>query len=752
MVKKKIAEKIPIVLSRTLGPFSITLLGIGALLGGGIFTLLGHAAGLAGPALPIAIIIGALIAFLNLRTYVSLTTTFPAAGGSYNWTRHGLGEFYGFLSGWISWFANAAACGLYAASFGFYVAQILGLDNQTLWVKSFTILIIIIFGFINYRGNGITTRAGNVVTLILLAILFLFITAGIITLFYRPLPFSNFSPFLPNGIMLGLAGIAQAAALFYIAFEGSEIQAQSAEEVKNPSKNLKKSLFYSWGIVSIIYLLISFVMIALTNWQFLGNAGEAATLVSAKQFMPLGGILMIIGGLLANAGALNATIYSSSHVSFAMGRDRVIFPFFGEIHPIYKTPYWAILISTFLILIMALWLPIKDIASAATFLFIALFFITNIAYIQLRRKHEEAKWKYLPKGFPALQLILLAAYIILGVALFQVSQIAAFVTIGWILLGIINFFAFSEPQVREDLEKEVVYEKIVRRGLKKGMRILVPLISETSWNKLQKLSHELGRKFNGEVIFLHIEEIPSSISLTEAFKNKQREQQNIDRVAFDHIDAHTIMAVSRDAVHTILETVHVEDCDLLILGWQGYKKTYSGKSVFGFKVDTILREANCDLLVANSEPPQKINKILIPISPSGNPHLRFVGKITSALATDVQTTITLLAVISPNPSLKIREWTLDGLRRAQFIMKINPALRIILKIKQNVSIEASIIEDSKKYDLILMPVSRGKLFQQIRFGNIPEIVARFSKTPVLLVKSHTGILPPLWSYLKERFF
>jgi len=743
-----------VVLSRTLGPFSVTLLGIGALLGGGIFTLLGHAAGLAGPFLPLAILLGALIAFLNLRTYASLATTFPAAGGGYQWIRHGLGEFPGFLSGWISWFASSAACGLYAASFGIYAAQLFGFENA-FGMKFFTLLIIASFGFINYRGTAITAKAGNVVTLVLLAILSLFIVSGLTTMFSQDQPFHNFSPLLPGGFLMVLVGIAQAAALFYIAFEGSEIQAQSGEEIKNPTKNLKISLFSSLGTVSIIYILFAIIIIGITQsvgpvWEFLGRAGEIATLESAKQFMPLGGILMIIGGLLANTAALNATIYSSSHISFAMGRDRVIFPFFGKIHPIYRTPHWAIIASIFLITLMALFLPIKDIASAATFLFITLFFMINLAYIQLRRKHDEAKWKYLPKGFPYSQLILMAAYIILGIALFQVSQIAAFITIGWILLGIINFFAFSEPQERKDFEKEIVYEKVVRLGEKKGLRILVPLIPETSWSKLKYLSQELGKKFNGEVIFLHINEVPLPIPFSEAIKKQKQERELIDHLTFD-IDAHTIMALSRDTVHTILETVHIEDCDLLILGWKGYKKTHRGKTLFGPKIDTILKEANCDLVVINATPPQNPNKILIPISPYGNPHLRFAGKIASALASN-QTTITLLTIIPHNSPIKTRDWILERLRRAQFLMKIDPAIRIILKIKQNSSIANGIIEESKKHDLILTPTSRGKIFQKIRFGNIPEIIARSSKKPVILVKSHAGILPPLWTYLKERFF
>src|SRR3989338_1497891 len=110
-------------LGRTLGLGSIILLGVGALLGGGVFTLLGPAAGLAGPGLFLSMLLGAVLAFLNLQMYIALGTTFPEAGGGYLWVRKGLGEFQGFLAGWMSWFAHGAAAGLYALIFGYYAYE-----------------------------------------------------------------------------------------------------------------------------------------------------------------------------------------------------------------------------------------------------------------------------------------------------------------------------------------------------------------------------------------------------------------------------------------------------------------------------------------------------------------------------------------------------------------------------------------------------------------------------------------------------
>ena len=324
-----------ITLSRTLGTFEVIFLGVGALLGGGIFTLLGHVAGLSGGGLLLSMIIGAGISFFNLNSYVSLATTFPEAGGGYLWVRDGLGDLNGFLSGWISWMAHSVACSLYSASFGVFAAELFftifeiptfGL-SLAIWRLIFTVGIILLFGLVNYRGADFFGKIGGKISIMVLIILGLYIIFGLKKIIISPeLLVKNMSPFLP----FGLLGVAQAAGLFYIAFEGTEIQAQTGEEAKDPARTLKIGLFGSWIIISILYLLISFIIISATDggavpsWQLLGQNGERAILESARQILPYGYILMVFAGILANIAALNATIYSSSRAdSFCRTAQRI---------------------------------------------------------------------------------------------------------------------------------------------------------------------------------------------------------------------------------------------------------------------------------------------------------------------------------------------------------------------------------------------------------------------------------------------
>jgi amino acid transporter len=250
-------------MAKTLGPVSIVFIGVGCLLGGGIFTLLGPASGLVGPGLVISMLVGAMLALLNLQMYVALGTTFPAAGGGYVWTRKGIGNFNGFIFGWLDWFAHAAACGVYALSLGFYATEILrylGFDVLVFGgfmstVKILSIAAVALFGYINWRGAKTMGSTGIYVTLALLVILGLYVFSGVNYMSSLPDPFVNFYPFLPFGGM----GIIAATAFFYIAFEGSEVQVQAGEETKNPKRDIKIGLFTSWAIVSAIYALISIV-------------------------------------------------------------------------------------------------------------------------------------------------------------------------------------------------------------------------------------------------------------------------------------------------------------------------------------------------------------------------------------------------------------------------------------------------------------------------------------------------------------
>ncbi|OGY67184.1 MAG: hypothetical protein A3I89_04235 [Candidatus Harrisonbacteria bacterium RIFCSPLOWO2_02_FULL_41_11] len=760
----------PVTLARTLGPGSIILLGIGSLLGGGIFTLLGPAAGLAGPGLFLAMIFGAGIAFLNLQMYLALGTTFPEAGGGYLWVKKGLGNFQGFLAGWLSWFAHAAACGVYALSFGFYAHEFLKIIGFTLklnteWLsneKMIAVLVILIFGYINWRGTQTTGQAGNYITVGLLGILGLFILFGSYKIATLPNPFQNFTPLLPSGFL----GILAAASFFYIAFEGSEIQVQAGEETKNPSHDLKIGLMTSWAIVSIIYILISLIIVGATPsegkpiWEVLANFGEGAIVKSAHAFLPLGGILMIVGGLLANLAALNATIYSSSHVAFALARDKNIWTHLAQIHARNLTPHIAVIFSIALIITMVIALPLFDVASAASLLFVLLFLQLNIAGTKIYYKFPKTKWFYKIPLFPLTPILAIILYIALAITMFQVNLNAWIVTVIWTLLGLINYLSYAKAQSREDFEKEIVYEESIRVGPKTGRRILMPIAPELTLEELKNLSEiafALASNLDGEIIAIKIHQVPQPLTLLDGATMIHDRQifQNLKEWAAEFnekmagrekdINLHNFLLVGRDIVDTILDVIKIEECDLLLLNWEGYTETKG--TIFGSKIDRILRESKCDLLVVKN--PKPITSLLLAAHPSGNsPYLKLMGEIFSSLKNYYKAKTELTSILAadtpfylkPDPQILLKPL---GLKRKDFEE---------IEFFKAKSVITAIIDEAKikEISLVIIGATRPKFLGEIRFGNIPELLSKHLNTSLMIVRGHQNIAEAAWEKLLKK--
>lgn len=750
-------------LARTMGITEVALLGIGALLGGGIFTLLGHAAGLAGGGLVFAMLIGAGISFINLNSYIALATTFPAAGGGYHWVSDGLGPIQGFLSGWCSWMASSVACALYAVSFGVIAEEFFfhllnfseTAHTSAGWITIFTVSAILFFGMINYRGVKLSGRIGGVIVLAILALLGIFVLFGLKEIAFHPaLMHFNFNPLLP----MGIAGVLQASALFYIAFEGSEIQAQTGEEVHNPGKVLKAGLFISWAVVSLLYIVIAFIVTAATNggtlqsWQFLGASADRAMIESARQFLPFGYPLMLIAGLLANLAALNATIYSSSRVLFSLGRDKLVWQKLGIMHPVHYVPTRALLASLVVIILAATMLPLTDIASAADILFIALFMQLNLAYIQLRRQKPEVRWKYVVPLEPFLPLLGVGLYILLGIALFHVSPLAIYFLFIWILLGLVNYLGYAKRVEREELARDVVYEHSTRFHPKSEYRVVLPVGREGHWEKFTEIASAMTAQEGGDLIALRIHEMADDADIQRAFHSGQdkrvlevieagmvKRKQNVD----------TRIVAARSVPEAILVTIAAENADLVLMNWDGGVNTKG--FIFGRKIDVVLHRAKCDMLTVKVGTETHTKSIFIPVAVDANPNLRFTGKVATALHSAFGASVTVCMVIPLDVKGRAEEHYIKLLQERVRELKIKIPVAIETKIVHSDYLASGIMKASSGYDLLLLPAARSSIRQAIGVGTIPEQIAKNCKRKtVLIAKGYRGIAQPFWEYLSAK--
>ncbi len=451
-------------LKRSLGLLEATMIGVGAMIGAGIFGLTGIAAGKAGPVgLLLAFALNGIVTSMTGLTYAELGAAMPEAGGGYLWVREGLSRFWGFFSGWISWFSHSVACSLYAVLFATFFVELvevagiavgkeplwLGLSAEQWLIKGLVLVVVALFLWINYRGASETGLVGNIVTITKVAILLTIAGFGVKAMLRAPdasLVWQNFQPGLPHG----WAGVFAAMGLTFVAFEGYEIIAQTGEELFEPEKNLPRAIFLSIGIVVAIYLIVAFVAVGvpvqkalgMQPWQYLAQYGERGMVRIAEFIMPYGRVLMLIGGLASTTSALNATVYSSSRVSFAMGRGRDLPAFFGQVHPRTHTPHWAILMSGLLIAFMGVALPVADVAGGASLTFLVLFLLTNFTLIRLRKTHP-----HLPRAFrvpwvPYLPILTVLIQGFLAGHLFEASPLAWYATILWTLLGVGLYYGY----------------------------------------------------------------------------------------------------------------------------------------------------------------------------------------------------------------------------------------------------------------------------------------------------------------------
>ncbi len=440
MTKEEVAPTPKNALSRQLSFAGVLSLGVGAMVGAGIFVLIGLAAGLAGPALLLAFLLNGIIAVIVGGCYAELATMMPRVGGAYVWTTEGLGPGIGFHVGWMSWFAQAVACALYATGFGIFLIELIapgGGHQVAATVAACSIACMLLL--INMMGTSDLGKVEIFITSAKVGILMIIVGFGAALMFRRPDLSAAYTPFLPEGGR----GLISAMGLTFVAFEGYEIIVQAVEEVKDPERAIPRAIFLSIAIVVVIYLLVAAVLFGAVEppagmrvYEYLGDMGELGLAETTSQFVPFGRELLLIAGLASTASALNATIYGSSRIALSMGRAGGLPKPVAALHKEHHTPHVAIALTGALIIGVIVGLPLADVAAAADILFLIVFVAVCSVVIRLRHTRPDARRPFRMPLSPYLPGVGILAGIGLAVGLLDVSLRAWIVVTMWISLGV----------------------------------------------------------------------------------------------------------------------------------------------------------------------------------------------------------------------------------------------------------------------------------------------------------------------------
>jgi amino acid transporter/nucleotide-binding universal stress UspA family protein len=725
------------------------------MIGAGIFVLTGIAAGAAGPALVLVFVLNGFVALLTAMVYAELGSCFPDAGGGYLWVKEGLPQPMGFLSGWMSWFAHAVACSLYALGFGAYFGEVLGELGLNVFnvhpevlIKILAVTIIVIFTYINFRGASETGVAGNVVTALKIIIIALFIVFGLKRMWGQPESAQHFSDFFPKGY----SGVFIAMGLTFIAFEGYEIIAQCAEEVVDYKRNIPRAVFLSLLIVVPIYVLVAVVAIgaidggSMSTWEYLGSHKETAMVEAARQFLPFGALLLLVGGLFSTMSALNATIYSSSRVSFAMARDHNLPDMLGLVHSIQRTPHGAIIASGVIIAAMAISLPIEDVASAADIMFLLLFLLVNITVIKLRTNRPDLDRSFKVPLFPFIPIVAIVSQLFLALYMFNMSPVAWYTVLVWTGGGLIFYFAYSSRKETERVRTPVVFEE--KELEVKDYHVLVPISNREEVVPLMTVANAIAKAHDGDILALSVIEVPEQLPISEGGRfigSKRQILEIADKYGTEHDVPVSIKARVTHKPHmAILDTIREERANLVVMGWRGY--TLRKDKLLGTTLDPLTEKAPCDIAVVKLREIDGIDSIFVPTA--GGPHARFAMTLGMEIAKHSGASL-VAGTIIPSDATQEREAQANKLID-EMILSLGEEIstNVERRIIRSDSIAAALIRESGQHSLTLIGASNESIWGQLRLGSIPENVSRRSSRTVVIVRKYEGHLKS-WA---RRFF
>ena len=398
-------------LRRELNLLYAVAVGLGAIIGAGIYVVTGVAAGVAGPSFLIGLLIAGAVATFNALSSAQLAATYPQSGGTYEYGYQVLHPWFGFAAGWMFLASKLAAGGTVALGFAGYLASLFPAIPE----RPAAVGAVLLLTIVNYFGVQKTGSVNLVIVAVSVFALVFFIISGI-----PVFDVENLQPFMP----FGWGGALQSAALLFFAYTGYARLATLGEEVREPKKNIPRAIVLSLGIALVLYVGVALVAVAGIGSQAM--ARSASPLERAAQVFSLPGTSLIvsIGATTAMLGVLLSQVLGISRMAYAMARRRDLPPILDHVHQKYAVPDYGIILTGFFLVIVALFGTIEMIVAAASFTILLYYSIANLAALRM-----QAEDKLFPDWVPVLGLI---SCLLLAITL-EINVIAS--GLGLLVLG-----------------------------------------------------------------------------------------------------------------------------------------------------------------------------------------------------------------------------------------------------------------------------------------------------------------------------
>lgn len=451
-------------LKRTLGPGNLIALGIGAIIGAGLFVRTAEAAAeAAGPAVVLSFVVAAIgCAFAGL-CYAEFASMIPIAGSAYTYAYATMGEFLAWIIGWALVLEYALASATVSIAWSEYLNNLLRGAIPYQWCHSpFEVSAEGVNGIINLPALGIlffltlllikgtqeSAIVNAVIVFIKVAIVLIFIVIG--WQFINPVNHTPF--FIPEGTPghdsfreWGIGGVFGGAAIVFFAFIGFDAVSTAAQEAKNPKRDMPIGILGSLFFCTILYVLFSYVLTGVAPWQEFGVAGKEASVAYAIQnYMPgyeWLATLITVAILAGFSSVILVMLMGQSRVFYSMSNDGLIPKVFSELHPKFRTPYKSNMILFVFVGLFSGFVPGSLAGDLTSFGTLFAFVLVCAGVWVMRVKNPEAKR---PFATPLVPLVPILGMLVCGALILSLDPFTQLVAMGWMLAGLVIYFAYSK--------------------------------------------------------------------------------------------------------------------------------------------------------------------------------------------------------------------------------------------------------------------------------------------------------------------
>ncbi|WP_049927349.1 amino acid permease [Halopiger goleimassiliensis] len=761
-------------LAKDLGLISALAIGIGTMIGAGIFVLPGVAAKEAGPVVVLSFVVGGLIALINALSVSELGTAMPKAGGAYYYINRALGPLFGSISGMGDWMGLAFASAFYCIGFGGYLATFLdGIAVQLPLVGEVALLPTIVLGplvlsevqvgaflaglafvGVNYIGAKETGGVQTAIVALLLTILTVFSVLGFFSFDWGTVMVDDtIAP-------LGYGEILPGTALVFVSFLGYAKIATIGEELKNPGRNLPIAIVGSVVIATVIYAVIVGLLVGIIPYDAINQEtpmADAAEIIFESNLGVVGVTSITLGALLATASSANASILASARINFAMGRDKIVTAWLNEIHPRFATPYRSIAVTGGMILLFIVVLgdDLEVLSKAASILHLVVYALINAALIVFREAD-------VPDYDPDFTVPLYPITPILGIvfslgligfmkeieiALSMVFVVGAVLWYGLYARhqtdreGVLSNYILSRSEAMPDVA--VTAATAAKPSGNGEYTVVVPVSNPRTESNLLSFASVLAKANEGSVTAVHIVEVPDQTPLEEGSDHVQRidaeSQELMEGVRKSTetldvpVDVKTV--VSHRSFEEIFDVVRRENADAAVMGW-GPDRAWSAGRVEG-PLDELTHDLPCDFLVFDDRG-LETDRVLVPTA--GGPDSDLSAEVARDLRDQLDSEITLLHVVDGEDERTAGEQFLTEWADEHDLSDAT------IRVDASGDVETAIESAAADYSLLVIGATERGLLSRLLRGSLAYDIVHEVDCSVVLAERPTS------RSLRERLF